>query len=140
MEVRVRTRSVVAFFLMVGAVAAAAGPAAVATGRLSGLTQITYGCPGPVREGEPPCEHWSAFAHARFTVTRLQQGVPVAGSSRLVQSDEHGRFAVALRPGRYRVNPLRQEHTTGGAPLTVTIGAGATTRALVRFRGFPMML
>jgi len=42
-------------------------------GRLSGVTQISYGCPGPQREGKP-CEHWSSFGHAQFRIARLNNG------------------------------------------------------------------
>jgi hypothetical protein len=103
-------------------------------GRLSGVTQISYGCPGPQREGEP-CEHWSSFARARFRVTTSNNG-----DTRIVTSDRRGRFTLALTAGRYRVTPLPQTHTTGGATLTVTIRAGATVWARVRFQGFPRML
>jgi hypothetical protein len=103
-------------------------------GRLSGVTQISYGCPGPQREGEP-CERWSSFARARFRVTNLGGGGP-----RTVTSDRRGRFMLVLTVGRYRLTPLRQAHTTGGTPLTVTIHAAATTWTRVRFQGFPRML
>jgi hypothetical protein len=103
-------------------------------GRLSGVTQISYGCPGPQREGEP-CEHWSSFARARFRVTTLR-----SGATRIVTSDGLGRFTLALTVGRYRLTPLRQARTTGGPPLTVTIRAAATTWTRVRFQGFPRML
>jgi hypothetical protein len=103
-------------------------------GRLSGVTQISYGCPGPQREGEP-CEHWSSVAQARFQITTLR-----SGDTRIVSSDRRGRFTLVLPVGRYRLTPLRQEHTTGGTPLTVTIRAAATTWTHVRFQGFPRML
>jgi hypothetical protein len=111
-----------------------ASTAGRAQGRLSGVTQISYGCPGPQREGEP-CEHWSSFAHARFRLTALSRG-----DARTVTSDRRGRFTLVLTVGRYRLTPLRQEHTTGGTPLTVTIRAALTTWAPVRFQGFPRML
>src|SRR5438132_11070874 len=57
-------RSLVAIGLSV----LAFSPAATATGRLSGATQISFGCPGPVREGEPGCNPWRPFVHARLTV------------------------------------------------------------------------
>jgi hypothetical protein len=103
-------------------------------GRLSGITQISYGCPGPQREGEP-CEHWSSFAQAHFLVTKLG-----GGEARTVTSDRRGRFTLVLTVGQYRLTPLRQAHTTGGTPLTVTIQAAATTWTRVRFQGFPRML
>ncbi len=104
-------------------------------GRLSGVTQITYGCPGPQRDGEA-CEHWSSFAHARFRLTRVD-GEPAA---RTVTSDGRGRFTLALAVGRYRLTPLRQAQTTGGMLVPVTIQAGATTWSRIRFQGFPRML
>lgn len=103
-------------------------------GRLSGITQISYGCPGPQREGEP-CEHWSSFAQARFLVTRLG-----GGEARTVTSGRRGRFTLVFTVGRYRLTPLRQAHTTGGTPLTVTIQAATTTWTRVRFQGLPRML
>jgi hypothetical protein len=111
-----------------------AGTAGQSQGRLSGSTQISYGCPGPQREGVP-CEHWSSFARARFRLTTLS-----SGDARIVTSDWRGRFTLVLTVGRYRVTPLRQAHTTGGTPLTVTIRAAATTWTRVRFQGFPRML
>ena len=107
---------------------------AASPGRLSGVTQISYGCPGPQRAGEP-CEHWSSFAQARFRVTTLSSGV-----ARTVTSDSQGRFTLVLAAGRYRLTPLRQTDTTGGTSLTVTIRTGATTWTNVRFQGFPRML
>jgi hypothetical protein len=111
-----------------------ASAAAHGLGRLSGVTQITYGCPGPQRDGEP-CENWSSFAQARFRVVKLSGGVP-----RTLTSDRRGRFTLLLGVGRYRVTPLRQPHTTGGPSVTVTIKALATTWVRVRFEGFPRML
>ena len=121
------------------ALTAGAAPQASGTvhdqGRLSGVTQISYGCPGPQREGEP-CEHWSTFAHAQFRMAKLGSG----GATRTITSDRRGRFTLVLAIGRYRLTPLPQAHTTGGTPITVTIGAAATTWARVRFDGFPRML
>jgi hypothetical protein len=88
----------------------------------------------PQRVGEP-CEHWSSFAHARFRVAMLS-----GGDARIVTSDKRGRFTLMLTVGRYRLTPLRQAHTTGGTPLTVTIRVAATTWTNVRFQGFPRML
>ncbi len=132
-------RNGTAFALSV--VALAAGGTAVAgssvqeRGRLSGVTQITYGCPGPQREGET-CEHWSSFAHARFRMEKLSGRRDV----QTVTSNWRGRFTLVLAIGRYRLTPLAQTNTTGGAPLTVTIQDAATTWARVRFQGFPRML
>lgn len=110
------------------------GSAGQAPGRLSGATQISYGCPGPQRVGEQ-CEHWSSFDHARFGLTTLG-----SGHTRIITSNSRGRFTLLLGPGRYRLTPLRQTHTTGGASVTVTIRATATTWVRLRFEGFPRML
>jgi len=61
-------------------------------------------------------------------------------SARTVTSDKRGRFTLVLAPGRYRLTPLRQAHTTGGVSATVTIQPAATTWTRVRFQGFPQML
>jgi len=112
-----------------------AGSAIQDLGRLSGVTQISFGCPGPQRDGET-CERWSSFAQARFHVAKLNSGA----AARTVTSDRRGRFTLALAAGHYRLTPLRQANTTGGTPVTLTVRAGATTWARVRFQGFPRML
>lgn len=131
-----RTRSIVALSIVTLGVCtgAQATQAVSASGRLSGVTQITFGCPGPVRAGDP-CENWSVFPHARFQVRALD-----AGSVRTVTSDGRGRFTLPLAAGRYRLTPLRQPRTTGGAVVSITIHPAATTWARVRFQGFPKML
>jgi hypothetical protein len=120
--------------LIAGAAPQASG-AVQNLGRLSGVTQISYGCPGPQREGEP-CEHWSTFARAQFRVAKLSSG----GATRTITSDRLGRFTLVLAIGRYRLTPLPQAHTTGGILITATIQAAATTWTRVRFQGFPRML
>ena len=122
-------RSVVAIGLSV----LAFSPAATTTGRLSGATQISFGCPGPVREGEPGCNPWRPFAHARLTVTGN-------GIKRVVLSDERGRFTLVLPVGGYLVVPVPQKNTRGGPRLTVRVSSGTTTWVRVRFVGFPMMV
>ena len=109
--------------------AGSAVPASLLTGR----TQITYGCPGPVRVGDPPCERWTPFPRARFAVT-------TGGTRRVVTSDAGGRFTLSLAPGTYTLLPLPQRRTKGGRPVIVEIRSGETTSALVRFLGVPMML
>jgi hypothetical protein len=104
-------------------------------GRLSGVTQISYGCPGPQRAGRP-CEHWSSFGQAQFRIARLNDGE----RARTVTSDRRGRFTLVLVAGRYRLTPLRQAHTTGGVSDTVTVQSAATTWTRVHFQGFPQML
>ena len=136
--VRVSSRTGTVIVLALVALAATglatAGTAGQAPGRLSGVTQISYGCPGPQRVGTV-CERWSSFGHARFRLTTVS-----TGEARIVTSDRRGRFTILLSSGRYRLTPLRQAHTTGGASLTVTIRPAVTARVRVRFHGFPQML
>jgi hypothetical protein len=136
-EVHMLGRTAVALsFVVLSVGSQRAGSAGQDPGRLSGVTQISYGCPGPQRVGQQ-CERWSSFAHARFRVTTL---AGAGGSARVIVSDGRGRFTLALAPGRYRVTPLRQAHTTGGVSVTVAIRTTATTWVRVRFQGFPRML
>ena len=121
-----------------GAAAGVANPAATASGRLSGKTQISFGCPGP--STEPPCNPWRPFAQARFSLAqRSADGAPKSGTRRTVISDERARFSLRLPVGSYLITPLRQSHTHGGARLVVRVRAGVSTTALVRFIGFPQM-
>ena len=132
--------SVVLVVLIACGAQAAHGAVGMAGGRLTGKTQITYGCPGPARVGAP-CEHWLSFPRARFTITRLDAtGAPIAGTRRLVASDARGRFELALAIGRYRLSLRPQPHTRGGNPISVTVKAGRTAWVLVRFQGFPQMV
>jgi hypothetical protein len=145
MQVQMRARlplGLVALALAAAASASASAADVRATtdGRMSGATQITFGCPGPVRVGAPPCEHWSSFPHARFTLTRLRGGVPVSGSERRFNSDGRGRFTLPLAAGRYQLTPLAQAHSNGGAPITLSVRAGQTTWTLLRYQGYPRML
>src|SRR5947207_2716350 len=110
MPVRLVTAIALSFVLFDAGGLPQAGTAGQDQGRLSGVTQISYGCPGPQREGEP-CEHWSSFAQARFRVTTLS-----GGNARIVTSNWRGRFTLVRIPGRYVLTPLRQAHTTGGTP------------------------
>ena len=111
--------------LALAGVAVAAGP----TGRLSGTTLISFGCPGPAREGGPGCNPWRPFAHARVSV-----------GGRVVVSDALGRFALSLRPGTYVVAALPQAHARGASPVTVHVLAGGSVRVKVRFDGYPKMV
>jgi hypothetical protein len=132
--IRVRAITVIAAVAAIAvALAANAAGDVVSAGRLAGRTQITYGCPGPVRVGEPPCERWSPFPRARFAVT-------TGGTRRVVTSDARGRFRLSLAPGTYTLLPLPQRRTKSGRPVTVHVRSGETTSALVRFLGVPMML
>ncbi len=119
-----------------GAVPASSNP----NGRLAGLTQITYGCPGPQRVGQQ-CERWSMFAHARFALRRnAADGTPIPSTRRVVASDGGGRFSLVLAAGTYTIIPLAQTHARGGATFTARVHAGQTTRITVRFLGYPMMV
>jgi hypothetical protein len=124
----------------IGVAVGVANPAVTASGRLIGRTQISFGCPGPVREGTPGCNPWRPFAHARFSLAqRSASGDPIPGTRRTVTSDAHGQFQLHLRDGGYIVTPLPQPHTHGGARLNVQVRAGESTTVLVRFAGFPQM-
>ena len=119
-----------------GAVPASANP----NGRLAGLTQITFGCPGPQRVGQQ-CERWFTFPHTRFALTRKRaDGTPMLRTRRVVVSDREGQFSLVLTSGAYTIVPLPQTHTRGGRTLTASVRAGQTTRITVRFLGYPMML
>jgi hypothetical protein len=122
------------------AAVAASALAAPAPGRLTGLTQISFGCPGPTREGRQ-CDRWSPLGDARFALMReTAAGLVVAGTRRVVVSDAQGRFTLRLLAGHYRFAPLPQAHTTGGPLVHVVVRSGVTTSALVRFEGFPKMV
>lgn len=117
-----------------------ANPAATASGRLAGKTQISFGCPGPATEGPPGCNPWRPFAHARFSLARRSaSGDPTPGTHRAVTSDARGRFALRLSVGTYLITPLSQRHTHGGTRVIVQVRAGESTTTLVRFDGFPQM-
>ena len=138
-----RTRAISRCATVVAAIGTLAGcaqaVAATAEGRLTGVTQITYGCPGPQRIGQQ-CERWLPFAHARFAVTRTRaDGRPITGTRRVVLSDSGGRFNLVLIAGTYTIVPLPQQHTQGGSTLTIRIRPGQTTHTTIRFLGYPMM-
>jgi hypothetical protein len=122
--------------LSTDAVPASANP----NGTLAGLTQITYGCPGPQRVGQQ-CERWSIFAHARFALTRNRaDGAPMPSTRRVVVSNGSGHFSLVLAVGTYTIAPLAQPHTHSGRTLTARVRAGQTTRIAIRFLGYPMMV
>jgi hypothetical protein len=124
----------------IGVAASVANPAVTASGRLTGTTLISFGCPGPVREGTPGCNPWHLFAHARFSLGQLSaSGNPIPGSRRTVTSDGHGRFQLLLPAGAYVITPLPQRNTYGGKRLNVQVRAGESATVLVRFAGFPRM-
>ena len=122
-------RTLLATGLVVLAGLAPAAAAAPATGLLAGRTLISFGCPGPVREGEPGCNPWRPFANARLAI-----------GSRVVRSDAAGRFSLRLAPGRYVVRTLPQPHTVGETRLVVAVRAGRTTAVVLRYDGFPKMV
>ena len=127
-----RTLLTAAALALVGA--PLAGGSTTGIGTLAGQTQISYGCPGPMREGASTCEPWHLFAGAKLSVAKT-----AGGPARVVVSDGTGRFSLRLVAGRYTVTPLPQAHTKGAAPVQVSVRGGLTTRILVRFEGFPMM-
>jgi hypothetical protein len=121
-----------------GAAVSVANPAVMASGRLTGKTQISFGCPGPTTE--PACNPWRPFPHARFSLAqRASSGDPIPATSRNITSDAGGRFTRRLPVGSYLITPLRQRHTHGGKRVIVRIRAGESTTTVLRFDGFPQM-
>lgn len=138
-----RSRLILGIVAVTLAAGAAVGDVAASSqrGRISGATQISFGCPGPVREGAPPCERWTRFPHARFAIARLAaDNTPIEGTRQIIASGDRGQFTIALPSGRYLLRPLPQEHTRGGAPIRVAVQPARTSWALVRFIGYPQML
>jgi hypothetical protein len=120
--------------------AGASGAALDTTGTLTGTTQISFGCPGPVNPDGPTCHPWHAFPNARFSISRRStSGNPVPGTAVVVTSNPRAQFRVRLGAGSYLLTPLPQHNTRGGTRVTVHVRAGATTTALVRFVGYPQM-
>jgi hypothetical protein len=125
--------------VFIGPAVSVANPAATASGRLAGKTQISFGCPGPTTE-PPSCNPWRLFVHARFSLAqRASGGDPISGTRRVVTSDARGRFALRLSAGSYLITPLPERHTHGGTRVVVHVRTGETTTTLVRFDGFPQM-
>jgi hypothetical protein len=128
---------------LVAAIVLLAGPAGAAvesTGTLNGTTQISFGCPGPVRDSGPVCNPWRTYPSARFSISRRSTvGIPVPNTAVVVTSSPTGRFSLRVAAGRYLVTPLPGGKTHGGARLTVRVRAGAETTVLVRFVGVPQM-
>jgi len=128
---------------LVAAIVLLAGPAGAAvdsTGTLRGTTQISFGCPGPIRDSGPVCNPWRTYPSAHFSIARRStSGQPVPGSTVVVTSNLNGRFSLRLSPGRYLVTPLPGGKTRGGPRLIVRVSAGAETTVLVRFVGVPQM-
>lgn len=121
--------------------AGASGAATHATGTLSGTTQISFGCPGPVNpDGPPTCKPWHAYPNAKFSVARRSTtGAPIPATAVVVTSNARGHFSVRRAVGSYIITPLAQHNTHGGPRLTVRVRAGMTTTVLVRFAGYPRM-
>jgi hypothetical protein len=132
---------VVATILTVAGLATGVSGAAVdATGTLKATTQISFGCPGPVSASGVQCNPWHLFPFARFSISRRSTGgVPVPGTAVVVTSNARASFSLRLDAGSYLVTPLPQHNTHGGPRLSLRVDAGATTRVLVRFLGFPQM-
>jgi hypothetical protein len=121
---------------------ATAGSRATAspTGTLSGTTQVSFGCPGPVSPAGPSCHPWHLFPYARFSISRRStDGTPVPMTAIVVTSNAKARFSLRLDAGSYLITPLAQYRTHGGPRLTVRVRAAAVTTVLVRFVGFPQM-
>ena len=124
-----------------GVFVSVANPAATASGRLTGKTQISFGCPGPVQQGTPGCDPWRPFPHARFTVARRSaSGNPISSTRQTVTSDAQGHFELLLPAGAYVITPLPQPQTHGGNRVNAQVRAGESTAVLVRFTGFPQMV
>jgi len=131
----------VAAVLAVASLAAGMSGAAVdATGTLKGTTQISFGCPGPVSASGVQCNPWHAFPFARFSISRRSTGgVPVPATAVVITSNARAGFSLRLDAGSYLITPLPQHNTHGGPRLTLRVRAGTTTKALVRFLGYPQM-
>lgn len=128
---------ILAAFALAGGVSSAT---ATATGVLKGVTQISFGCPGPVRAGAPACNPWHTLPHAKFSLSRRSTGgVPVPGTAVVVTSNSLGRFSMRLDTGTYLLTPLPRPSSRGGTRVTVRVRAGRVTTALVRFLGYPQM-
>jgi hypothetical protein len=135
------TAVVASLTLMISSVGMAAASQVQQAGSLVGLTQISYGCPGPARIGQPTCEIWQPFPRARFGIRQIgPTGRPLPQIVRVVGSDQLGRFSVRLGTGDYQVSPFVQAHASGGPKLTIRVRSGHTTRLLVRFLGIPRMV
>jgi hypothetical protein len=135
--------SIAASVLVLGLAVGPAGASSTTTvsGSLVGQTQISYGCPGPVRVGQPSCHPWHPLPHARFTIRQTgPAGQPLPQIVRLVVSNAKANFNVRLDAGTYVITPLAQPHTHGGKPLTIHIRSGEVTRTLVRYQGYPQMV
>ena len=117
-----------------------AGAAVKSTGTLAGTTQISFGCPGPVKDSGTGCNPWHSYPFARFSIVhRAQGGLPFSNTPVVATSRPDGRFSLRLSPGSYLVTPLPGRNTHGGPRLTVRVRAGSVTTMLVRFVGFPQM-
>jgi hypothetical protein len=124
-----------------GVAAGTSHGATTPAGWLAGQTQISFGCPGPVRDDVPTCNPWHAFAGAQVSVVRVRaDGTPILSTRRLVVSDDAGAFRLRLAAGGYTVTAVKQPRALPTAPLRVRVRAGSVTRVVVRFEGFPKMM
>ena len=138
-----RLRLIFAIVTIALAASAAVGDVAAGSqpGRISGVTQISFGCPGPVREGTPSCKRWTRFPHGRFSISQLtNDNTTIVGTRQIITSGNRGQFTIALPSGRYLLKPLPQRNTRGGTPIHLEVRPPITSWALVRFTGYPRML
>ena len=104
-----RSRSVSPPLTGLGSITGLAGPARSAGGLLTGTTQISFGCPGPVREGIPSCNPGA------------RSGTPLLGRSRPSRrqpSPRHSPFRPLRRAGSLRFAPSRRPLHRDPAPAT----------------------
>jgi hypothetical protein len=98
-------------------------PATGAEGGVRGVLRLSHGCPGPVREGD---ERDCSFPAAGVLVRAFARGTTVvAGADR---TDRHGRFSIALAPGRYLLRVTVPNARTEPKPVAVRAAAWTTVR------------
>jgi hypothetical protein len=80
----------------IGVPVGVANPAVTSSGRLTGKTEISFGCPGPVREGTPGCNPRRRFVHARFSLAqRSASGNPIPGTAAPSPPTRTGSFSFS---------------------------------------------
>ena len=110
-------------------------------GRLAVVAQISFGCPGPAREGTGGCNPWRPFPRARFAVVVVGlNGKPLPGSRRLYLAGAKGRAVLMLAAGRYLLLPLAQPHARAGRQVPLSVHARTTTTVVLRWQGYPQMV
>ena len=135
-------RLIVCFGVLAAALlVASAASATPGSGRLAVVAQVSFGCPGPAREGTPGCNPWRPFAGARFALATLgTDGSVVPGTRRVYVASAQGRALVMLAAGRYLLLPLAQPRARAGTPVRVRVRPGRATRAILRWQGYPQMV